>query len=83
MNILILQYSTKLSGDVTNSVERHVVDPCVYIQFCDPTRNKPEDITRVKWDVAIIDRNLKLGVWETNKWMRALNANCYRVIQLH
>lgn len=77
MKVLLLT-STNGSGDV------HHVDADVnYVQYINPLINKPEDITQVRWDVAIIDRNLKLSVWETTKWMRALSAHCYRVIQLH
>jgi len=45
--------------------------------------NKPEDIAKVKWDVAIIDRNLKLSEKDAAKWIQALNIYCSMVVQLH
>ena len=80
MKVLILT-STNSSGDITNDI--HHVDPGVYVQFIDPTKSKPKDIAKVRWDVAIIDKELELGIGGITKWMQALSAYCYRVIQLH
>ena len=81
MKILILQYSTKLRSD--DGQGRQYVSPGNYVQFVDPMINKPEDIAKVKWDVAIIDRNLKLSEKDAAKWIQALNVYCSMVVQLH
>ena len=79
MKILILMSS---KGSPDN--DAHRVDAGVnYVQYVDPVINKPEDIAKVKWDVAIIDRNLKLSEKDAAKWIQALNVYCSMVVQLH
>ena len=79
MKILILISSMgRLDKDV------HHVDAGInYVQYVSPFINKPEDISKIKWDVAIIDRNLKLSEKEAAKWIQALNIYCSMVVQLH
>ena len=81
MKVLILT-STNSSGDITNDIH-HVDSDVNYVQYVDPMINKPEDITQVRWDVAIIDRSLKLADCDATKWLHVLSSYCYRVIQLH
>jgi len=79
MKILILMSS---KGSPDN--DAHRVDAGVtYVQYIDPSINKPEDMSLVKWDVAIIDRNLKLSEKDAAKWIQALNVYCSMVVQLH
>jgi hypothetical protein len=77
MKILIFTDTTKL-GDITNELCHLNGD--VYIQYVDPFKNQPNDVTGVKWDVALIDHNLRLFPNEVNKWMYFISNHTKRVV---